>query len=126
MAPAFGRLGRGRPFATDSSQRNRAIQNFVPQTGQHECITFTPTGLLGLPDGASAGGPVPLQVVEYLTIGGVTREATFDATVTFESANRLEGNAVYAQRPYAAHIGRDRPTRPTGSSGRAGSSPCWP
>ena len=86
-------LINARTFATDSSQRDRAIQNFVLQTAQHEYITFTPTRLLGLPDGAGSAAAVPLRVVGDLTIGGVTREVTFDAAVTPESADRLEGSA---------------------------------
>jgi polyisoprenoid-binding protein YceI len=86
-------LINARTFATDSSQRDRAIQNWVLQTAQHEYVAFTPTGLLRLPDGASAGEAVPFQVVGDLTIGGVTRPVTFDATVAPESADRLEGSA---------------------------------
>jgi polyisoprenoid-binding protein YceI len=82
-----------RTFATDSSQRDRAIQNMVLKTAQNEYISFTPTELVGLPDGASLGEAVPVQVIGDLTIGGVTRPATFDASLTPESAGRLEGNA---------------------------------
>ena len=82
-----------RTFVTDSEQRNRAIQNRIPLTDEHEYITFTPKTLVGLPDGASLGASVPLQVVGDLTIGGTTREVTFDTSVTPESPDRLAGNA---------------------------------
>jgi len=82
-----------RTFATDSSQRDRAIQNMVLKTAQNEYISFTPTELVGLPDGASIGEAVPVQVIGDLTIDGVSRPVTFDASLTPESADRLEGSA---------------------------------
>ena len=95
--PDTARVGpiliNARTFVTDSEQRNRAIRNRILQTEQHEYITFTPTELVGLPDDANPGESVPLQVVGELTIGGTTREVTFDATVTPESPDRLAGNA---------------------------------
>jgi polyisoprenoid-binding protein YceI len=83
-----------RTFATDSGQRDRAIQNFVLKTAEHEYITFAPTQLVGLPDRGTVGQALPLQVVGNLTISGVTREVTFDATVRPESPERLEGSAT--------------------------------
>jgi polyisoprenoid-binding protein YceI len=82
-----------RTFATDSTQRDRAIQNQILQTEQHEYITFTPKRLVGLPDRAGIGQPLAFQMVGDLTIRGVTREATFETTVTPHSEERLEGNA---------------------------------
>jgi polyisoprenoid-binding protein YceI len=82
-----------RTFATDSSQRDRAIQNMVLKTAQNEYISFTPTEVLGLPDGANTGEAVPVQVIGDLTIDGVTHPATFNASLTPESADRLEGTA---------------------------------
>ena len=86
-------LINARTLATDSSQRDRAIQNRVLNTAEHEYITFQPTVLLGLPDGASATDAVPLQIVGDLTIAGVTRPVTFDATITPGSTDRLAGTA---------------------------------
>jgi polyisoprenoid-binding protein YceI len=82
-----------RTFATDSSQRDRAIQNQILKTAQNQYIVFTPTGLVGLPDTASTRESGPVQIPGDLTIGGVTRPVTFDATVTPASADRLEGSA---------------------------------
>lgn len=87
-----------RTFATDSSQRDRAIQNFVLKTAQNGYITFTPRALLGLPDSTSVGQAVPAQIRGDLTIAGVTRPVTFDATVTPESAVRLAGSATSTVR----------------------------
>jgi polyisoprenoid-binding protein YceI len=87
-----------RTLKTDSSQRDRAIQNFVLKTGQSPYISFTPTGVAGLPDTASLGESLPVQIDGNLTIGGVTRPVTFDATVTRATADRLEGTATTAVR----------------------------
>jgi polyisoprenoid-binding protein YceI len=82
-----------RTFTTDRQPRNRAIQNRILRTDRYEYVTFTPTQLLGLPDGAGTGQPVPVQIVGDLTIAGVTRPVTFDATITPASADRLDGSA---------------------------------
>jgi len=83
-----------RTFATDSTQRDRAIQSQILQTDQHEYISFTPTELVGLPDSVNPGEALTVQIVGDLTIRGVTREATFDAIVTPQSASRLAGTAM--------------------------------
>jgi polyisoprenoid-binding protein YceI len=87
-------LINARTLATDSSQRDRAIQNRILNTAQHEYIVFTPTELLGLPGSISAGQAVPFQVVGDLTVSGVTREVTFDATIRPETDDRLVGSAI--------------------------------
>jgi polyisoprenoid-binding protein YceI len=83
-----------RTLATDSSQRDRAIQNQVLQTDQHEYISFTPTDLVALVEDASPGEAMPFQILGDLTIRGVTREVTFDATIVTPSADRLAGSAT--------------------------------
>lgn len=83
-----------RTFATDSTQRDRAIQNQILQTDQHEYISFTPTELVRLSDSMRVGEALTVQIVGDLTIRGVTREATFDAIVTPQSASRLAGSAM--------------------------------
>jgi polyisoprenoid-binding protein YceI len=82
-----------RTFATDSSQRDRALQNFVLKTAQHQYISFTPSVLIGLPATTSIGQIVPVWIQGDLTIGDVTRPVTFDATITPESPDRLAGSA---------------------------------
>ncbi|MCC6628845.1 MAG: YceI family protein, partial [Chloroflexi bacterium] len=46
-----------RTFATDSTQRDRAVQNRILLTDQYEYITFTPTGLTGVPATLAVGVP---------------------------------------------------------------------
>jgi polyisoprenoid-binding protein YceI len=87
-------LNNARTLATDSSQRDRQIQNRILETSEHEYISFQPKQLVGLPDGAAAGQTVPIQIVGDLTIRGITREVTFDATLTPSSADRFQGSAA--------------------------------
>jgi polyisoprenoid-binding protein YceI len=87
-------LINARTFTTDSNSRNRMIQNQILQTDAHEYISFQPKHLVGLPTGSALAQSTPLQIVGDLTIRGVTREVTFDASVTPQSADRLQGKAA--------------------------------
>lgn len=83
-----------RTLATDNSLRNRAIRNFILRTNEHEFVTFTPTAISGLPEQGSIGTPYTFQISGDLTIAGVTKPVTFEATVTAPSEERLEGSAA--------------------------------
>ncbi len=83
-----------RTFATDSTQRDRAVQNRILLTDQYEYITFTPTGLTGVPATLAVGVPATFQVDGDLTIKDVTRAVTFDVTLTPLAADRLAGSAT--------------------------------
>lgn len=85
-------IGAG-SLATDNGFRNRAINSFILQTGEYPDITFTPTGLLGMPSSAAPGDTIQFQVVGDLTVRDITRQVTFDVTLTAESAARLSGTA---------------------------------
>ncbi len=95
--PSSAQLGTiridARTFATENSQRDRAIQNWVLQTAQYPEITFTPKQLMGLPATGNVGETYTFQIVGDLTVHGVTREETFDATLTPASSDRLVGDA---------------------------------
>ena len=96
-APGTAQVGviqiNARTLATDSDQRDRAIQNQVLKTSQHEYITFTPTSLVGLPESTTAGQSYSFQIVGQLTVAGQTREATFTVTVTPTADGKLQGTA---------------------------------
>ncbi|MBI3942577.1 MAG: YceI family protein [Chloroflexi bacterium] len=96
--PASTQVGtitiNARTLATDSSQRDRAIQNEILSTNQYEYISFTPTSLQGVPGNVSLGQPYTFQMVGKLTIRGVERDVTFDVTVTPVAENRLQGTAT--------------------------------
>lgn len=83
-----------RTLVTDSNFRNRAIQNEILDTSQFEFITFTPKVFLGLPDTGAVGDTFVFQITGDLTIRDVTREVTFDVSVTVDSATRLHGLAT--------------------------------
>jgi polyisoprenoid-binding protein YceI len=82
-----------RSLATDSSMRDRAIANFILQSGTYETITFEATSIVGIPEDASLGQSLQLQIQGNLTIRDITREVTFEATATPVSETRLEGSA---------------------------------
>jgi len=86
-------LVNARTLATDDDRRNRAIGNQILDTGNFEFISFAPTEISGLPEVVSSGETVNFQITGDLTIRDVTKEVTFEATVTFVSEDRLEGLA---------------------------------
>lgn len=87
-------LINARTLATDDEQRNRAIRNRILLTDQYEYVTFTPTGLRGLPNTAKVGDTYSFQIVGGLTIRDVTRQVEFEVAVTPTSETRLEGKAA--------------------------------
>ncbi|MEX2160948.1 MAG: YceI family protein [Anaerolineales bacterium] len=80
-----------RTLETDNGFRNRAIQNEILDTGEFEFITFTPRTFAGLPESGDIGQTFTFQIIGDLTIRNVTREVTFDLTVTVDSDLRLHG-----------------------------------
>jgi polyisoprenoid-binding protein YceI len=87
-------LINARTLTTDDTQRNNALRRFILGTDEHEFISFTPTAVLGLPSTTTLGQTYSAQVTGQLTIRGVSREATFDTTVTPVSASELNGTAA--------------------------------
>ena len=81
-------------LATDENMRNRAIRNFILNTGQFPSVTFVPTELTGLPASAAVGQPFSFKIAGDLTIRDVTRPVVWDATVTPESETRIKGLAT--------------------------------
>jgi polyisoprenoid-binding protein YceI len=96
-APASSKVGvilvNARTFVTDSSFRNRAINNSILETGKYEFVTFTPTEIIGFPDDPALGQALNFQVSGDLTVRDITHPITFDVTVTAVSETRLEGSA---------------------------------
>lgn len=82
-----------RTLATDNDFRNRALNNQILETGDHEFITFTPTAINGLPDSVEPGESVSFTLVGDLTIRDITNEATFDVEATLVSDTELIGTA---------------------------------
>jgi polyisoprenoid-binding protein YceI len=86
-------LVNARTLETDDSSRNRAIQNFILNTGTHEYISFTPTGISGLPATLQAGETYTAQMTGDLSISGTTRTAVFDVKLVPVSSTQLVGSA---------------------------------
>jgi polyisoprenoid-binding protein YceI len=80
-------------FVTDSNLRNRAINQFILESGAHPVITFTPTSIGGLPEAVVVGQPAELEITGELTIRDITQPVTFTALVTLVAEGRLEGSA---------------------------------
>lgn len=100
-APAASQVGtirvNMRTLATDNTFRNQALRAQILQSSrdEFEFADFVPTALEGMPDGPVAAGDVlEFQIVGDLTIRDVTRTVTFDATVTVESLDRINGSAT--------------------------------
>ena len=83
-----------RTLVTDNNFRNRAIQNEILDTGSFEFITFTPTGIEGLPASASIGETISFALVGDLTIRDVPLPATFNVEATAVSETQITGSAT--------------------------------
>lgn len=83
-----------RTLATDNNMRNRAIQNEILETGAHEFITFTPTGIQGLPTSAAVGQSISFTISGDLTIRDITMPATFNVEATAVSDSQITGTAT--------------------------------
>lgn len=95
--PAATKVGviqvNARTLATDSEFRDRAIKNRILMTDDNEYITFTPTALTGLPEQVEIGQSYTFQMTGDLTIRDVTKQVTFEVSVTPESQQRVAGTA---------------------------------
>jgi polyisoprenoid-binding protein YceI len=102
--PAQSRLGQIRvdlsTLVTDNDLRNQALQGRILETGDtaNQYATFTATSLKGMPSTVAVGQTIHFQVIGNLTIHGVTHSATFDVTLTTQSATALKGQATTTVR----------------------------
>lgn len=83
-----------RTLLTDNNFRNRAIQNEILDTGAFEFITFTPTGVEGLPASAAVGDTVSFTINGDLTIRDVTLPASFAVEAMVASETQITGTAT--------------------------------
>jgi polyisoprenoid-binding protein YceI len=82
-----------RTLTTDNNFRNRAINNEILDTGEYEFITFTPTGVDGLPATITIGEEVSFKLSGELTIRDITQPVVFDVSATAVSETQLTGTA---------------------------------
>ncbi len=83
-----------RTLRTDQEFRDQSIRGQILQTSTqgNEFVTFTPAQLVGLVQSpVAAGDTLEFQIAGELMIKGMTRPATFDASVTWAGGDRLEG-----------------------------------
>ncbi|MFN2199559.1 MAG: YceI family protein [Caldilineaceae bacterium] len=98
--PAASELGpitiNASDLTTDNDRRNGAIRRFILQSDQdqYQYITFTPTGIEGMPDTVTVGEPFDFQVTGDLQIRDVVNTETFDVTVTPVSDTEITGLAT--------------------------------
>ncbi|MFN8637715.1 MAG: YceI family protein [Chloroflexota bacterium] len=72
---------------SDSPMRDGYIQRNTLQTGQYPTAEFVVTGASGLPSPLPTSGSTSFELVGDLTVHGVTRSTTWQATATFDGAN---------------------------------------
>lgn len=98
--PSASRIGtiriNIRTLTTDNEFRNRAIRAEILQSSQaaFEFSDFTPKTVTGLPDAVAVGDTFTFQVTGDFPLAGVTREVTFDVTLTVVSETRIEGTGT--------------------------------
>jgi polyisoprenoid-binding protein YceI len=80
---------------TDNEFRNRALRGQILQADrpEYEFATFTPINLIGLPESVTVGEAFSFQILGNLNLHGVSREVTFDATLTPISETEISGTA---------------------------------
>jgi polyisoprenoid-binding protein YceI len=86
-------LINARTLVTDNEFRNRAIKNEILDTGEYEFITFTPTGIIGIPSSPQIGETYSSQITGELTIRDITHEITFEVVAVVNSETNLSGYA---------------------------------
>ncbi|MCC7367734.1 MAG: YceI family protein [Chloroflexi bacterium] len=76
-----------RNLQSDSAMRDRYIQRTTLQTMQYPTAEFVLTAAPGLPLPLPASGTAAFELVGDLTLHGITRPATWQATATFGEAD---------------------------------------
>jgi polyisoprenoid-binding protein YceI len=84
-----------RTLETDNEIRTRALRGQILQADEEafEFATFVPTQVVGLPNSVTIGETFSFEIHGQLTVHGVTRNITFEATLTPISTTRLAGTA---------------------------------
>jgi polyisoprenoid-binding protein YceI len=85
-------------LVTDNSFRNRAISNFILQSGKYPLATFTSTALAGMPASMAVGATFKFTLTGDLTLRDITKPVTFEVAVTAEAADRISGKATATVR----------------------------
>lgn len=81
-------------LATDDNRRNRALRQFILQSGQEQFrhAVFQIQSIDGLPAAIEVGQEYPLALAGDLTIHGVTLRVSFEGSASLVDADRIEGS----------------------------------
>jgi polyisoprenoid-binding protein YceI len=87
-------------LATDNDMRNNTLQGRILETGDsaNQYASFSATNYIGLPTNVTIGQTVTFKVTGNLTIHSVTKQETFDVTLTVKSASQVTGTATTVVR----------------------------
>ncbi len=92
VRPANSRIGtitvNISQFKSDSDRRDNAIRRWWLESAKYPNAAFTVTEIRGLPDTYQDGREVPVQIIGYLKVRGITRPTNWAATI------KLEGNKL--------------------------------
>ncbi len=87
-------LINARTFATESSNRDRAIRGPILGAEQHEFILFRPTSLRGLGGAAEPGGEWSFEMEGDLAVRDIVRPVVFSVVARWGPGDVLEGEAA--------------------------------
>jgi polyisoprenoid-binding protein YceI len=84
-----------RTLLTDNEFRNRAIRSQILESAkdEYEFSQFAPTRIDGLPERVAVGDTFSFIVTGNLTVRNITKEVTFQASVTAVSETQITGTA---------------------------------
>jgi polyisoprenoid-binding protein YceI len=82
-------------LTTDNPLRNRTLQGRILETDDpsNQYAAFVASSISGLPSSIAVGQEVSFKITGTLTVHGVTKTETFDATVKVVSEKQLTGQA---------------------------------
>jgi len=82
-------------LTTDNPLRNRTLQGRILETDDpsNQYATFVASSITGLPSSIAVGQEVSFKITGALTVHGVTKTVTFDATVKAVSEKQITGQA---------------------------------
>lgn len=99
--PAASSIGaivvNARTLETDNNFRNRALRSSILKSAQdaYEFITFAPRSLANFSaESVGVGDTLAFDITGDLSIAGVTRTLTFNASVTLDSLTQISGRAT--------------------------------
>ena len=97
--PSQSRLGEIKvdvsALTTDNPLRNQTLRGRILETDDpsNQYATFVAQSISGLPSSVAVGQEVSFKITGALTVHGVTKAATFDATVKVVSEKQITGQA---------------------------------